>query len=126
MFNYEDEQVSAKIKNVCVQTVERESYTQTDPYSPDYIVEPGSEPEILSIQNLTWGQGLPASKTEMEIIELTREKRAFEFALPPTSDEGNFNLRRKLMEHQETLEWLRREEEIKKIQNERLELLNCV
>jgi len=62
----------------------------------------------------------------MEIIELTREKRRFEFALPPTSDEGNFLLRRTLMEHQENLEWQRREEEIKKIQHERLELLKQV
>lgn len=62
----------------------------------------------------------------MELIELTREKRLFEYALPPTSDEGCFNLRRKLMEQQETLEWKIREDEIKKIQLERLKLLKDV
>jgi hypothetical protein len=52
-----------------------------------------------------------------------REKRAFENALPPTSDEACFTLRRKLMEEQEFREWNKREEDIKRIQNERLNLL---
>ncbi len=52
--------------------------------------------------------------TEMEIIELMREKRGFENALPPTSDEASFVLRRNLMEQQEIREWNRREEDIKK------------
>lgn len=60
---------------------------------------------------------------EMELIEQMREKRAFENALPPTSDEACFTLRRKLMEEQEFREWNKREEDIKRIQNERLNLL---
>jgi len=52
-----------------------------------------------------------------------REKRAFENALPPTSDEACFNLRRKLMEEQEFREWGKREDDIKRLQNERLNLL---
>jgi hypothetical protein len=52
----------------------------------------------LSIANLRFGKGLPASMAEMELIEQMREKRAFENALPPTSDEACFVLRRKLME----------------------------
>jgi hypothetical protein len=35
---------------------------------------------------------------EMELIEQMRDKRAFENALPPTSDEASFALRRRLME----------------------------
>ena len=38
---------------------------------------------------------------EMETIEGLREKRAFDNALPPTSDEACFVLRRKLMEEME-------------------------
>ena len=38
----------------------------------------------------------------------------FEHALPPTSDEASFALRRKLMEEQEFREWNKRENEIKK------------
>lgn len=52
-----------------------------------------------------------------------REKRAFENALPPTSDEACFTLRRKLMEEQEVREWNKREEDIRRLQNERLNLL---
>jgi hypothetical protein len=52
-----------------------------------------------------------------------REKRAFEYALPPTSDEACFILRRKLTVEQESREWEKREEDIKAIQNERLNLL---
>ena len=60
---------------------------------------------------------------EMELIEQMREKRAFENALPPTSDEACFTLRRKLMEEQEVREWTKREDDIKRLQNERLNLL---
>ncbi len=60
---------------------------------------------------------------EMELIEHLREKRAFDQALPPTSDEACFALRRKLMEEQEFREWNKREEDIKRLQNERLNLL---
>lgn len=66
---------------------------------------------------------MPATHVEIELIELTREKRAFEYALPPTSDEGNFDIRRKLMEQQELLEWQRREKEIKKLQEERIQII---
>ncbi|MFN7881233.1 MAG: hypothetical protein ACK5NI_02015 [bacterium] len=44
-----------------------------------------------------------------------REKRFFENALPPTSDEACFVLRRKLMEELEVREWNKREEDIKRI-----------
>lgn len=52
-----------------------------------------------------------------------REKRAFDYALPPTSDEACFQLRRKLMVEQEVREWEKREDDIKALQNERLNLL---
>ena len=42
---------------------------------------------------------------EMELIEQLRQQRAFEEALPPTSDEACFALRRKLMKGQEIREW---------------------
>jgi hypothetical protein len=54
--------------------------------------------EVLTIKDFFYGKGLPASMAEMELIEQMREKRAFENALPPTSDEACFSLRRKLME----------------------------
>ena len=61
--------------------------------------------------------------TEMQYIENTRETLAFSHALPPTADEASFMLRRRLMEDQEHREWNERDEQIKKVQNERLNLL---
>ena len=81
---------------------------------------------MLDIDKLTYGRGLPASMAEMELIEQMREKRAFDNALPPTSDEACFILRRKLMEEQEFREWNKREEDIKRLQNERLNLLQVL
>lgn len=101
----------------------RESEAQTDPFTPEYVIEKENAPEVLTIAHLKYGKGLPASMAEMELIEQMREKRAFENALPPTSDEACFTLRRKLMEEQEFREWNKREEDIKRIQNERLNLL---
>lgn len=61
---------------------------------------------------------------EMELIANMREKRAFDYALPPTSDEACFILRRKLMDEQENREWAKREEDIKRDQNQKLNLLH--
>jgi Cilia- and flagella-associated protein 91 len=77
----------------------RESEAQTDPFSPEYVVDKeNSNLEVLTLKDLFYGKGLPASMAEMELIEQMREKRAFDNALPPTSDEACFTLRRKLME----------------------------
>ena len=69
----------------------RESETQTDPYTVDYIEPPaGEEPEIFTLYevlSLSYGRGLPASMTEMQAIQEMRQRRGFEDALPPTSDE---------------------------------------
>jgi hypothetical protein len=93
----------------------RESEAQTDPFTPEYVIEKENAPEVLTIAHLKYGRGLPASMAEMELIEQMREKRAFENALPPTSDEACFTLRRKLMEEQEFREWNKREDDIKRL-----------
>ena len=90
-----------KTKTQEVQTIFRDGEAQTIPYTPEYIIDKENVPEVLSIANLQFNKGLPASMAEMELIEQMREKRAFENALPPTSDEACFVLRRKLMEELE-------------------------
>ena len=51
------------------QTIFRESEAQTDPYTPEYIEDhTNGIPEVLGIKDLVFGRGLPASKTEMELI----------------------------------------------------------
>lgn len=59
-------------------------------------------------------------------IEEQREKTKFEGSLPPTSDEACFYLRRKLMEGQEIREWQKREKNIKKLQKNKLNLLQTL
>lgn len=103
-----------KTKNVLIQTDFRDSEAQTDPYTPDYIIRNGENPEVFSLKHLKYGQGLPASIEELDQIELNREKTWFENALPPISDEASFLLRRKLMENQEVREWEKKENEIKR------------
>lgn len=39
-----------------VQTDYRDSEAQTDPYTPEYVVRPGTTPpELLTLATLTWG-----------------------------------------------------------------------
>lgn len=46
-------------KSVEVQTMYRESESQTDPYTPAYVVPKGENPEVLVLSNL--GHGKPAT-----------------------------------------------------------------
>uniref|UniRef100_A0A670JQE4 Cilia- and flagella-associated protein 91 n=1 Tax=Podarcis muralis TaxID=64176 RepID=A0A670JQE4_PODMU len=102
------------------------SRTQTDPYSPEYVVPPGSIPELLTLVTLTWGRGLPATQAEVEVIERAREKRAWEATLPPLSDATQIAKRRRMMEEMERKEWAFREVEIEELQEVRLELLKAL
>ncbi|XP_074070688.1 cilia- and flagella-associated protein 91 [Macrotis lagotis] len=105
------------------QTDYRDSETQTDPYTPEYLVCQDTIPEILTLANLTWGRGLPAGLAEVEMIERAREKRAWEATLPPLSNDALFNKRRKMMDDMERKEWAFREHEIEKLQELQLEVL---
>ncbi|XP_056146039.1 cilia- and flagella-associated protein 91 [Lampris incognitus] len=111
-------------RTVGVQTDYRDSEVQTDPYSPDYVVRPGTAPsELLTLATLTWGRGLPAGLAEVEMIERARAKRAWEATLPPLDDLSQLDRRRQMMEEIETKEWAFREEEIQKLQEARLAVL---
>ena len=102
----------SSVKDVAVQTAYRESEAQTMPYTPDYVVAKGQEPEILLLKKLTYENGLPLGKSEIEMIEYARAKRDMEVNLPPFTDEASLVLRKKLMEHQEMKEYRLREHEI--------------
>lgn len=43
-------------RSVQVQTDYRESETQTDPYSPEYVVRPGLQSELLTLATLSYGE----------------------------------------------------------------------
>ncbi|KAK1902510.1 Cilia- and flagella-associated protein 91 [Dissostichus eleginoides] len=109
---------------VGVQTDYRESETQTDPYSSEYVVQPGTSPsELLRLAALTWGCGLPVGLAEVEMIERARAKRAWEATLPPLDDLSQLDKRRRMMEEMEVKEWAFREGEIQKLQETRLFVL---
>ena len=78
----------------------RESEAQTIPAAlpddPSKIKVDGGFQEILELKDFSYGHGLPVDMYEIELIIKAREKRAFNDALPPLSDEANFNLRNKL------------------------------
>ncbi|XP_048459044.1 cilia- and flagella-associated protein 91 [Rhincodon typus] len=111
------------IRTVGVQTDYRDSETQTEPYSPEYVVLPGSAPELLTLAALKFGRGLPAGLAEVEMIERARAKRAWEATLPPLSDRSQLEKRKRMMEAMERNEWAFREQEIEKLQEIRLDVL---
>ncbi len=45
-------------RTVEIQTDYRDSETQTDPYTPEYVVRPGSQPELLTLATLSYGKVL--------------------------------------------------------------------
>ncbi|XP_041663807.1 cilia- and flagella-associated protein 91 isoform X2 [Cheilinus undulatus] len=109
---------------VGVQTDYRESETQTDPYSPEYVVQRGTTPsELLQLAAFTWGRGLPAGLAEVEMIQRARARRDWEASLPPLDDLSQLDKRRRMMEEKEAEEWAYREKEIEKLQEIRLAVM---
>ena len=56
-----DEEMNAKEqapkhRTICTQTDYRDESCQTDPYSPDYVIKPGVQPELLTLATLSYGQ----------------------------------------------------------------------
>ncbi len=99
-------------KTVGTQTDYRDGEAQTDPYTPEYVVKPGTQPELLTLITLAYGKGLPAGLAEVEMIERARAKRAWEATLPPINDPSQWEKRLKMMTDMERKEWMFREKEI--------------
>lgn len=110
-------------REMAIQTMYRDSEAQTNPYTPNYVVPPGQEPEILLLKNMTYDNGLPMGEKEMAMIEFARAKREMEMNLPPFTDEASLNLRKRLMESQEMREFHIREQEIDALREEKLQKL---
>jgi hypothetical protein len=51
--------------------------TRSEPYTPEYVTEKGTVPELLTLASLSYTRGLPAGLAEVEMIERAREKRAW-------------------------------------------------
>ena len=102
------------------QTLMRESEAQTIPAPFGVVKQDNTFQEIFELKDFHYGNGLPVEMHDIELIAKAREKRAFNDALPPLSDESNFNLRNKLTNEQETREWRQKEKEIEEINEKRL------
>eukprot|EP00195_Chlamydomonas_chlamydogama_P000588 CAMPEP_0202922768 /NCGR_PEP_ID=MMETSP1392-20130828/78098_1 /ASSEMBLY_ACC=CAM_ASM_000868 /TAXON_ID=225041 /ORGANISM="Chlamydomonas chlamydogama, Strain SAG 11-48b" /LENGTH=1175 /DNA_ID=CAMNT_0049616413 /DNA_START=82 /DNA_END=3609 /DNA_ORIENTATION=- len=123
-------------KTIGTQSDYRESEAQTLPWDPKYVLPEASlkqkylsdrhnceGPELLQLQDLKFGDGLPPGLQEVRRIEKMREKRAFEATLPPINDLEQLSLRQRMIEEWENKEWREREQEILSVQDERLTLL---
>lgn len=109
------------VKTVEVQTMYRESEAQTNPYTPEYIIAEGHDPEVLLIKDMNYTDGtLPLGKKEVEMVEHARRKKDLDSNLPPFTDEASLGLRKRLMEQQELNEFNLRETEIDKRRERRL------
>lgn len=64
-----EEGVAEAVKSVGVQTVYRDSETQTDPYSPGYLVRPGSQPELLTLASLCHGKHHEVVNTRTLVLQ---------------------------------------------------------
>ncbi|KAJ8919870.1 hypothetical protein NQ315_006399 [Exocentrus adspersus] len=92
--------------------------------NPPYVVVGQGDPEILKLDFLKYGSGLPAGMHEMQLIERARMKAAWETNMKiDPKDEASLVRFREYMEAIELDEWAFREKEIQEIQNLRLELL---
>lgn len=118
-----EEESEPLTKTVEIQTMYRESEAQTIPYTPEYVLEEGTDPEILMLKNLTYQSGLPVGYKELEMIEQARMKRDLENNMLPFTDEACFHVRKIMMEQQELKEYKLREAEVENQRNQRLELL---
>ncbi|CAG5113339.1 Oidioi.mRNA.OKI2018_I69.chr2.g7450.t1.cds [Oikopleura dioica] len=118
-----NDSVVQRTRTLATQTDYRDQESQTEPYSPDYTVAPGQNPEILSLAGLKYKRGLPAGVAEVTMIERARDKRRWEESLPPLNDPAQIHKRRLMMEQREKFEWQQRDREIEEIQKEKLDIM---
>ncbi|XP_055939593.1 cilia- and flagella-associated protein 91-like [Argiope bruennichi] len=88
------------------QTDYRENETQTDPWDPpSKITKIREEPEVLSIQNLTFGSGLPASLLEVNYISELRKNRKLKAEAESSEDDEAFKRKKQITCSQVRNDW---------------------
>ncbi|RNF05116.1 hypothetical protein TraAM80_04845 [Trypanosoma rangeli] len=110
-------------REVGIQTVYRENEAQTEPYTPEYYIPEGGDPnpEVLGIHELKWNNGLPAGVEEVELIQRLRRRRALEASLPPETDAKSSQVRHRALYDLEVQERKEREEHMTKMRQRRLD-----
>lgn len=110
--------VGDQFRTVGVQTVYRESDAQTMPYSPAYVISKlqpqGTIPELVRLGHLTWGNGLPITKDELDLIEREQQKRKWFETLPPATTDSQREIVIEQRSKREAEDWEFRESQIKR------------
>ena len=60
---------AAAARSVGTQTDYRDSEAQTDPYTPEYVIRPGEQPELLTLTKLTWGARLSIASLISSVVQ---------------------------------------------------------
>lgn len=111
-------------KDVAIETKYRESSAQTSPSQPPHFYLQEKLPELLQIDFLKWGKGLPAGVFEVQLIERARMKRKWDKYLDEMFQrDADIEKLKDCIEAIERDEWAFREQAIQDIQNLRYELL---
>ena len=67
--------ITPPIRTVMTQTDYREQEAQTEPYTPEYVVRPGSQPELLTLATLSWGRLLETTQSVVVATALLNPKQ---------------------------------------------------
>lgn len=91
---------------VATQTDYRESETQTDPWDPPFVIKKiFKDPEVLHLKELSYGNGLPATHTEVEYIVQSRRNRHQDISTESTKDYETFVKKKQLICNQVQNKW---------------------
>ncbi|XP_044589474.1 cilia- and flagella-associated protein 91-like [Cotesia glomerata] len=128
VFDYDSRVMTARnLLSKGTQTDYRDSETQTIPWEPPYKLALGSkEPEVLGLENLSWGSGLPVGTDELKIIKRMRVKKSWESLLPPLDCKVNVQTHKAIITMIDRDEWSFRDKELEMMMDERLEWINKV
>lgn len=98
-----------KNKSKKIQTLFRESSVQTSPWQPSFKVTSNTAPELLKLDFLKWGGGLPPGVHEVALIERARIKRNWEEKCQ-VENKKDLEKRRTVIAAMERDEWAFREQ----------------
>jgi hypothetical protein len=74
----ETHETYSRVREIGTQSMFRESEAQTDPFTPQYTIEPGSNPEVLKLINMTHGTSLAVCHS---LLHYTHEQTTLKLLL---------------------------------------------
>lgn len=115
----------AATRDAGIQTMYRENDAQTEPFTPNYYIPEGWDPNplVLGLSELGWNNGLPAGMEEVELIRRLQRRRALEASLPQGNDPRSREERFCALFNLERQEREEREQHMEKIRERRLDYI---